>query len=48
MKNKGLGDTINKITTITGIKTVVEKINGGPCKPCSNKQEGWNLKFPYK
>ncbi len=27
MKSKGLGDTIEKITTVTGIKTVVDTIS---------------------
>jgi hypothetical protein len=47
MKSKGLGDTVAKITKITGIKKIVEKINKGPCVSCGNRQEGWNLKFPH-
>ena len=48
MKSKGLGDTVEKITTFTGIKKIVETINNGPCIPCQNKKDGWNLKYPYK
>lgn len=48
MKSKGLGDDIEKITKITGIKKIVEKINKGSCISCGNRQEGWNLRFPHK
>jgi hypothetical protein len=37
MKSKGLGDTIEKITTATGIKTVVKKIS----------KDKLNKLFPY-
>ncbi len=49
-KSKGLGDTVAKITKATGIKKAVEvvsKITNRPCN-CGNRQDGWNLKFPYK
>jgi hypothetical protein len=35
MESKGLGDTIEKITTATGIKSVVEKVSEGLNIPCS-------------
>jgi hypothetical protein len=44
MKSKGLGDTIEKITTVTGIKKVVDTISevtGKDCG-CSKKKERLN------
>lgn len=38
MKSKGLGDTIEKITTATGIKQVVEKVVGKECG-CKKRKE---------
>jgi hypothetical protein len=48
--SKGLGDTIEKITTSTGIKAVVNKIANVTGKECGCKQrkEALNKKFPYK
>ena len=34
MKSKGLGDTIEKITKATGVKSVVEKVSELTKKPC--------------
>ena len=31
MKSKGLGDTIEKVTKATGIKTVVKRVAGDDC-----------------
>jgi hypothetical protein len=45
----GLGDTIEKITTATGIKSVVEtfsKITGVDCK-CDERKEKLNQLFSY-
>jgi len=40
MKSKGLGDTIEKITTSTGIKNVVEKVSKATGKECGcNKRK---------
>lgn len=40
MKSKGLGDTIEKITTATGIKKVVEKVAEATGKECGcNKRK---------
>lgn len=50
MEAKGLGDTIEKITTVTGIKKVVEKIaeaTGKDCG-CKDKKEMLNKAFPYR
>ena len=44
---KGLGDTIDKITTVTGIKTVVKKATKGKCK-CEERRKKLNDLFPYK
>ena len=47
--SKGLGDTIEKITTATGIKKVVKKIIGegdNECG-CNKRKEKLNKMFPY-
>ena len=49
MKKKGLGDTVEAITTATGIKKVVEKISkvtGKECG-CGKRKEYLNNQFPY-
>tara|TARA_R110000796_G_scaffold176860_1_gene293733 strand:- start:5 stop:172 length:168 start_codon:yes stop_codon:yes gene_type:complete len=49
-KSKGLGDSIEKFTTATGIKKVVEtvaKATGKPCG-CSKRKDTLNRVFPYK
>ena len=48
-ESKGLGDTIHKITTATGIKKVVDKISektGKPCG-CGKRRDALNKMFPY-
>ena len=45
--SKGLGDTIDKITTATGIKTVVKKATKGKCG-CEERRKKLNDLFPYK
>ncbi len=48
-KSKGLGDTIEKITTATGIKKVVEtvaKATGKDCG-CAKRRDTLNRVFPY-
>ena len=45
--SKGLGDTIDKITTATGIKKVVKKATKGGCG-CNKRREKLNKLFPYK
>ena len=53
-KSKGLGDTIEKITTATGIKTFADVLtrNGvfGKKKDCgcNKRKEKLNKMFPYK
>ena len=51
MRSKGLGDTVEKFTKATGIKTLTEiatKAMG--YKECNcNKRKAWlNNQFPYK
>jgi hypothetical protein len=49
-KSKGLGDTVEKITTATGIKKVVEtvaKVVGKDCG-CKQRKDSLNRMFPYQ
>lgn len=49
IKSRGLGDTINKFTTATGIKKVVDtvaKATGSDCG-CNKRQDALNRAFPY-
>ena len=49
-KAKGLGDTIEQITTATGIKAVVDKISevtGVPCG-CEERKETLNKLWSYR
>jgi hypothetical protein len=48
-KSRGLGDTIEKVTRVTGIYHVakaVEKVTGKPCG-CEGRKENLNEKYPY-
>ncbi len=48
-ESRGLGDTIHNVTTVTGIKKVVDKIaekTGKPCG-CGQRREALNKMFPY-
>jgi len=50
MKSRGLGDTIEKITTATGIKQIVEagaKVLKKDCG-CAKRREALNKSFPYE
>ena len=50
MESKGLGDSIEKATKVTGIKTMVDTISKGlniPCG-CQARKERLNKMFPYK
>ena len=44
-ESKGLGDSIEKFTTATGIKKLADKIQGG-CG-CKARKEKLNQMFPY-
>ena len=49
MKDKGLGDTIERITKATGIKAVVDKVSeitGKDCN-CNERRDKLNKMFPY-
>lgn len=47
-KSKGLGDTIEKITTATGIKKLVSTVSKEEtCKPCEERKNKLNEMFPY-
>jgi len=46
-KSKGLGDTVEKITKATGIKSLVDNVTGGGCG-CNKRKEKLNKKFPYE
>ena len=50
-KSKGLGDTIDKITTATGIKTVVKAAATAMGKEdcgCGKRKDTLNRLFPYQ
>jgi hypothetical protein len=50
MESKGLGDTVEKITKITGIKKLVDRVTK-PLKidcGCESRKEMLNKAFPYK
>tara|TARA_R110000751_G_scaffold76275_7_gene153731 strand:- start:350 stop:505 length:156 start_codon:yes stop_codon:yes gene_type:complete len=50
MKSKGLGDSIEKFTSATGIKNAVQavaKATGSDCG-CRKRQDTLNRVFPYK
>ena len=45
-KDKGLGDTVARFTTITGIKKITESITTS-CG-CNRRRDKLNKYFPYK
>jgi len=45
-KSRGLGDSIDKFTTATGIKAAVNKATGGGCG-CNKRKDQLNNMFPY-
>ena len=52
-RSRGLGDTVAKITTVTGIKKVADtiaKLKKGTdeCMPCQKKRDALNRAFPYQ
>jgi len=49
-KSRGLGDSIQKFTKATGIKTVVDKVakaTGKDCG-CDERRDSLNRRFPFK
>jgi hypothetical protein len=49
-QSKGLGDTIEKITTVTGVKKVVDTIATAVKKDCGcpKRRDTLNRMFPYQ
>jgi len=50
MNSEGLGDSIEKFTTKTGIKSIVDTVSQGlniPCG-CEQRKNTLNNIFPYK
>ena len=50
MESRGLGDSVEKFTKATGIKTIVDRVSEGlniPCG-CNKRKEALNKMFPYK
>lgn len=47
IKSKGFGDTVEKFTTVTGIKAVTKAVFGNSCG-CDERKEKLNKMFPYK
>jgi len=48
--SKGLGDSVEKFTKATGIKSIVDKVSQGldiPCG-CQQRKNTLNKIFPYK
>ena len=51
MESRGLGDSIEKITKVTGIKTITQiaaKVIGMKDCGCNKRQQWLNKQFPYK
>ena len=50
-KSKGLGDSIERFTKVTGINTLAQmgaRIAGKKDCGCNKRKEALNKKFPYK
>ena len=47
MKDKGLGDTIERFTKATGIKKMVDKVSGEKDCGCNKRKNKLNDMFPY-
>ena len=49
-KDRGLGDTVERFTKATGIKSVVDRVSDGlniPCG-CEGRKDALNKMFQYK
>jgi hypothetical protein len=51
--SRGLGDTIHKVTSATGIKKIADtiaKVKKGTseCSPCEKRRQALNKAFPYQ
>jgi len=50
MQMQGLGDLVEAVTTVTGVKKVVDtvsKVTGKPCG-CDERRDSLNRKYPFK
>lgn len=52
-KSRGFGDTVHKITTVTGIKRIADTIaqtkkGEKECTPCEQRRQALNRAFPYQ
>ena len=49
-RSRGLGDTIEKITTATGVKKVVDTVSKATGKDCgcNKRRDALNRMFPYQ
>ena len=50
MKSRGLGDDIERFTTASGFKKIVDNVSKGvniPCG-CKHRRDSLNKIFPYK
>lgn len=49
-QSKGLGDTIEKIATVTGVKKMVDTVSSVIKKDCgcAKRRDALNRVFPYK
>lgn len=49
-RSRGLGDTVEKITTATGVKKVVETVakDAGKDCGCNKRKDALNRMFPYQ
>tara|TARA_R110002074_G_scaffold133401_1_gene277085 strand:+ start:330 stop:494 length:165 start_codon:yes stop_codon:yes gene_type:complete len=45
--SKGLGDSIERLTTITGLKKVIKSVVGDKDCGCDKRKEYLNKLFPY-
>ena len=43
-KSKGLGDTVEKIISVTGVKKIIGKKDCG----CKKRKQALNKAFPYR
>lgn len=46
-ESEGLGDTIAKVTRVTGLKRVLQYAKGGDCASCGGRQKKLNKAVPY-
>lgn len=49
-KSRGLGDTVEKLTKVTGVKKVVDTVSKATGKDCGcgKRKDALNRMFPYQ